>query len=145
MDGFAVVAGAGGSLPVVGESRAGHPSAGVLSPGEAIRISTGAAIPPGADAVVPVERVQTGDGRVTVPDTQAGANVRRAGEDVRAGARVIAAGAELGPAEVAVLAALGLPAVRAGGSRRVAAGVTGAELGRPGGRLLPARVGTRTG
>src|SRR3954469_1981742 len=57
MDGFAVVAGDGGELPVVGESRAGHPYHGVLRGGEAVRISTGAVVPEGADAVVPIERV----------------------------------------------------------------------------------------
>src|SRR3954471_19968633 len=56
MDGYAVVAGPGGELPVVGESRAGSPASGVLRAGEAMRISTGAAVPEGASAVVPVER-----------------------------------------------------------------------------------------
>src|SRR5256885_17186050 len=63
MDGYAVVAGAAGELPVVGESRAGRPAERPLEPGEAMRISTGAAVPEGADAVVPVERVEAGGGR----------------------------------------------------------------------------------
>src|SRR5919204_111372 len=82
MDGYAVIAGPAGELDVVDESRAGHPAQRTLGGGQAIAISTGALIPDGADAVVPVERVQVNDGRVTVPDTQAGANVRLAGAEV---------------------------------------------------------------
>jgi len=131
MDGFAVVAGPGGELPIVGESRAGQPSDRPLGRGEAIRISTGAEMPTGADAVVPVERTSSADGRVVVPDTEAGANVRRAGEDVRAGTPVLGAGVELGPAEVAVLTSLGREAVRCGARPRAAIVVTGsAAFGR---------------
>src|SRR5436853_2714407 len=97
MDGFAVVAGPAREVEVVGESRAGAPAAAVVRPGEAIRISTGAVIPYGADAVVPVERASVADGRVTIPETAPGAHVRRAGEDVRAGATVLDPGTELGP------------------------------------------------
>src|SRR5438309_3492192 len=75
MDGFAVIAGPAAELAVVGESRAGHPADRRLGRGEAIRISTGAQIPEGADAVVPVERVAVSDGRVEVPETAPGANV----------------------------------------------------------------------
>ena len=56
MDGYAVVAGAEAELEVVGEARAGHPFAGAVEAGQAVRISTGAVVPEGADAVVPVER-----------------------------------------------------------------------------------------
>ncbi len=56
MDGYAVVAGPGGEVEVIGEARAGHPFGGAVSSGSAVRISTGAVIPEGADAVVPVER-----------------------------------------------------------------------------------------
>src|SRR3954470_13820649 len=141
MDGFAVVAGPAGELPVVGESRAGRPAERPLSAGEAMRISTGAAVPEGADAVVPVERVETGtDGRVLVPETQPGAHIRRAGEDVREGAPVIAAGTELDPAGVAVLAALGHARVRCGRVPRVAVLVTGDELVEPGEPLGPGQI-----
>ena len=56
MDGFAVVASGAGELDVVGEARAGHPFSGGVAPGQAVRISTGAVLPEGADAVVPLER-----------------------------------------------------------------------------------------
>ena len=140
MDGFAVVAGLGGELPIVGESRAGQPSDRPLGRGEAIRISTGAEVPTGADAVVPVERTSSADGRVVVPDTEAGANVRRAGEDVRAGTPVLGAGVELGPAEVAVLTSLGREAVRCGARPRAAIVVTGDELVPPGRPLGPGQI-----
>jgi molybdopterin molybdotransferase len=140
MDGYAVVAGRAGELPVVGESRAGRPAERALQPGEAMRISTGAAVPEGATAVVPVERVEAGDDRVRVPETQPGDHIRRAGEDVREGAPVIAAGTELDPAGVAVLAALGHAQVRCGGVPRVAVLVTGDELVEPGTPLGPGQI-----
>ena len=140
MDGFAVVAGPAAELAVVGESRAGRPASRSLGRGEAIRISTGAQIPEGADAVIPVERVAESDGRVQVPETAAGANVRRAGEDVRSGELVLAAGTELGPAEVAVLASLGRERVSCGARPRVAVLVTGDELVPPGRPLGPGQI-----
>src|SRR5438067_3230163 len=140
MDGFAVIAGPAAELAVVGESRAGRPAPQALGEGEAIRISTGAQIPDGADAVVPVERVAEADGRVQVPETAAGANVRRAGEDVRSGEQVLAAGAELGPAEVAVLASLGRDRVVCAARPRVAVLVTGDELVPPGCPLGPGQI-----
>jgi molybdopterin molybdotransferase len=140
MDGYAVVAGPAGELPVVGESRAGSPAERPLEAGEAMRISTGAAVPAGADAVVPVERVEVLDGRVRVPATEPGAHIRRAGEDVRAGERVIAAGTDLDPAGVAVLAALGHARVTCGGVPRVTVLVTGDELVEPGEPLGPGQI-----
>jgi molybdopterin molybdotransferase len=128
MDGYAVVAGPAAELPVVGESRAGHPARRALEAGEAMVISTGALVPEGADAVVPVERADVADGRVAVPDTQPGDHVRRSGEDTRAGELLVRSGARVGPAEAAVLAALGRPEVSCGARPRVAVLVTGDEL-----------------
>lgn len=140
MDGFALVAGPASELTVVGESRAGRPAERDVGPGEAIRISTGAVVPAGADTVLPVERVEAGGDRVRVPDTTPGAHIRRAGEDLRAGEAVVAPGTELGPAELAVLASLGLPRVRCGGVPRVALLVTGDELVEPGEPLRPGQI-----
>ena len=140
MDGFAVVAGPAAELEIVGESRAGRPAERSLDRGEAIRISTGAAVPAGSDAVVPIERVELDGERVRVPETQVGANVRRAGEDVPADTAVMEAGRVLGAAEVALLAALGRPAVRCGAVPRVAVLVTGDELVEPGEPLAPGQI-----
>jgi molybdopterin molybdotransferase len=140
MDGYAVVAGAGGELPVVGESRAGAPAAVALEPGQAIRISTGAQVPAGADAVVPVERTEASDGRVRIPDTSRGANIRLAGEDVREGELVLRAGSDLGPAELAVLASFGRDDVLSRLSPRVTVLATGDELVPPGRPLGPGQI-----
>ena len=79
VDGFAVAAGPPAELQLIGESRAGHPSASSLRPGAAVRISTGAEIPVGATAVVPVERARASSGRVRVEGSEDGENIRRAG------------------------------------------------------------------
>jgi molybdopterin molybdotransferase len=140
MDGYAVVAGPGAELAIAAEARAGRPTDRRLGPGEAILISTGAQIPDGADAVVPVERVTVRNGRVKVPATEAGANVRRAGEDVRGGERVLDLGTDLGPAELAVLASFGRERVLCGARPRVAVVVTGDELVPPGRPLGPGQI-----
>src|SRR3954463_9678315 len=144
MDGFALIAGPPAELPVVGESKAGRPYDGELQRGQAVRISTGAVIPAGADAVVPIERVDDGGGSVRVPDVAPGANVRRAGGDVRAGALVIPAGAGpggalvipagsvLGAAELGMLAVLGRVEALCSRRPRLAIAATGDEL-RPAG------------
>lgn len=128
MDGYAVLAGPAGELPLVGESRAGRPSEQALGRGEAMAISTGAVLPAGADAVVPVELTERVDGRVRVPATRPGAHVRRAGEDIAPGEEVLPAGALLGPAALGVLASLGHAEVTCGRRPRVAVMATGDEL-----------------
>ena len=140
MDGFAVPAGDAATLTVEGESRAGAPAAAALAPGTACRISTGAVVPEGTFAVVPVERTEQTDGAVTVPATDEGANVRRAGEDVRSGELVLRAGVEIGPAELAVLASLGVAHVACAARPRVAVLATGDELVDPGTPLAPGQI-----
>jgi molybdopterin molybdotransferase len=140
MDGYAVVAGRGGELEVIGEARAGHPFGGRVSEGSAVRISTGALVPEGADAVVPVERTTESKGGVGVPDVEAGANVRRAGEDIPLNAVVLRTGARLGPAELGVAASVGRGELRCAQQPRVAVLITGDELTEPGAPLGPGRI-----
>src|SRR5436190_1954612 len=91
MDGFAVRSGpAGRRLLIAGESRAGAPASASLADGEAIRISTGAMLPDGADAVLQIELVDEDVGSVVLNDDVApGRNVRHPGEDMRAGTTVL--------------------------------------------------------
>ncbi|WP_372787810.1 gephyrin-like molybdotransferase Glp [Paraconexibacter sp.] len=139
MDGFAVFAGpADRRLRIVGESRAGTPAEVPLGPDEAIRISTGAAMPERAEAVVMVERTTTNDdGTVTVHvASESGDNVRGAGEDLRGGTVAVAAGTVLGPAAVGVAATAGTASVPCARRPRVALLATGDELV-PVGQPLP--------
>jgi molybdopterin molybdotransferase len=116
MDGFAAraedLAGAGRETPVrlelAAESRAGSPADGVLAPGQAFAISTGAMLPAGADTVVRVEDTRQPGAHVEVlAPAPPGQHIRRAGEDMRPGQTVLRRGRELGPAELGVLASLG--------------------------------------
>jgi molybdopterin molybdotransferase len=119
-------------LPVIDESRAGRPAGRVVGAGEAIAISTGAMLPAGADAVVRLEDTATSDGAVEIRAAAAsGANVRRAGEDVRAGETVLASGMKLGPAELGVLASIGVDPVACVRRPRVQIVVSGDELAAP--------------
>jgi molybdopterin molybdotransferase len=137
MDGFAVrcvdCAPAGGApvtLRVAGESRAGEPHSGELAPGAAVRIMTGATLPPGADAVVRVEDTSGfGGDRVEVRARPApGDHVRRSGSEVRGGDLLLPAGTRIRAAELGVLAACGLDPVRVHARPRVAVLPTGDEV-----------------
>jgi molybdopterin molybdotransferase len=145
MDGYAVIAGPEAELAVVGESRAGHPAPERVEPGTAIRISTGAAMPAGATAVVPLERSRPADERVRVEASSPGDNVRRAGEDVRTGSVVLARGSLLGPAELGVAASVGRGSLRCSRRPRVAVLVTGDELSEPGRPLRPGGIYSSNG
>jgi molybdopterin molybdotransferase len=142
MDGYAVAAGpAGRALRLVGESRAGAPSTARVDRDTAIRIATGAVLPAGAEAVVPIERASVADGRVTIADpVRAGWNVRPTGEDMRAGEVVLAAGTRLGAVELAVAIAAGHGEVVCHRRPRVALLGTGDELRDPGSRLEPGQI-----
>jgi molybdopterin molybdotransferase len=143
MDGYAVRAGdTPAVLVLVGQSAAGHPSDVTLGAGEAIAISTGAVVPDGADAVVPVERTRGGGGsvEVEVEGVERGENVRPRGGDVAAGEVVVPAGAACGPAQIGALAAVGLETVRCARRPRVAVLATGSELRRPGEPLGPGEI-----
>lgn len=144
MDGYAVravdVAGASEDtpviLPVVGEVAAGQDALHPLSPGTAIKIMTGAPLPPGADAVVPYEASDRGASDVRVhAASRPGQHVRYVGEDVEAGTLLFSAGDQLGPRDVGLLAAIGLDTVLVRPRPRVAVVSTGTELVDPGSEL----------
>ncbi len=140
MDGFAVRSGPAADLRVTAESRAGHPAEVPVEPGTAVRISTGAAVPEGADAVVPMERTEDRGQTVVVPATDPGVNVRHPGEDVRRGHTLLDPGALLGPAELGVAASVGRATLACARRPRVSLVVTGDELTRPGDPLGPGRI-----
>jgi molybdopterin molybdotransferase len=159
MDGYALIAGPEAELEVIGEARAGHPAAEAVRPGAAIRISTGAVVPEGADAVIPVERTtaikdakghsiqvdrnmsgKPGESRIRVAETEAGANIRRAGEDIALNAVVLHEGALLGPAELGVAASVGRASLRCAQRPRVFVLITGDELTPPGKPLKPGAI-----
>jgi molybdopterin molybdotransferase len=147
MDGYAITPGdAGRTLPVVGESRAGAPSSRVLADGEAIRISTGAAIPPGATAVIPQENVDaSGDSIVTRTAVHERDHVRDRGEDMRAGTIVLRAGAVLGGAELGAAIGAGAGALSVARRPRVQVLSTGDELRAPGEPLGPGEIHNSNG
>jgi molybdopterin molybdotransferase len=147
MDGFAVRSGpAGRALRVVGESRAGAPASGGVEDGEAVAISTGGALPEGADAVLQVERVSVDGDTVTLRDeVQPGRNVRPAGDDLSAGETVLPAGTRMGPAEIGIAVVAGRGTVACARSPRVVVLATGDELVAPGGPLAPGQLHNSNG
>jgi molybdopterin molybdotransferase len=134
MDGYALraadVAGAPAALEIVGEVRAGQWPDLTVGPGQAVRIMTGAPVPPGADSVQQVEKTQPLDEfRVTILSAVAeGANVAPRGSEVRAGDVVLARGRAIDPAAIAVLASAGKARVRVARRPLVALLVTGDEI-----------------
>ena len=155
MDGFAVRSAdlaaasvaAPVSLRVLGEVPAGGAADVAVEPGTALRIMTGAMVPAGADAVVPVEDTDAQPGQALLPGEvgirmapDVGANIRRAGSDVRAGAPLLPRGYAIGPAAVALLGATGTVAVEVHRRPRVAVLSTGDELVPLGEPLGPAQI-----
>ena len=149
MDGYAVraadVAGAGpGSpvvLPVTGDVAAGPASPLRVQPGVCVRIMTGAMMPAGADAVVPLEWTDGGVAQVTItraPDV--GAHVRRVGEDVAAGEVVLESGSHLGAVQIGLAAAVGRSRVLVRPRPRVVVVSTGSELTDTGVPLTPGKI-----
>ncbi|MDT0320027.1 molybdotransferase-like divisome protein Glp [Streptomyces millisiae] len=163
MDGYAVrvadVEGVTEEFPavlgVVGDVAAGSGNLPTVGPGQAARIMTGAPVPPGAQAVVPVEWTDGGTGggpasamapgapgpevRVHRPVTE-GQHIRPRGSDAPAGALALPAGTVLGPPQLGLLAALGRPAVPVRPRPRVVVLSTGSELTAPGEPLEPGRI-----
>ena len=137
MDGFAVRAGEtlGASaynrlpLSVVGDSFPGRPFAGTVTRGQVVRIMTGAPLPPGADAVLPVEKTETDGPRVlALSDVSPGRHVGRVGEDITSGSTVLAAGRRLRPQDLGVLSSIGMAEVPVVRQPRVRVIATGNEL-----------------
>ena len=157
MDGYAVQApdintasaASPSHLRIIGELPAGLTPQQAVEPGTAIRVMTGAPLPPGADTVVPFESTSERDGgkrvvvssRISIYDPPApGANIRRAGEDIRLGRVVLARGIELRPAEIGVIASVGLASVKVHRRPRVAILSTGNELLEPGAPIEPGKI-----
>jgi molybdopterin molybdotransferase len=137
MDGFALVAADSSgatsynrlSLAIVGEVLPGRGFAGAVQRGQAVRIMTGAPLPAGADAVLPVEKTEAEGDRVSLLDeVTPGKNVGRVGEDIPLGAQVLPAGRMLRPQDVGVLASIGVAEARVVRRPRVRIVVTGNEL-----------------
>ena len=141
MDGYAVLAAdvAGASeqdpvrLRVIDDVPAGYRATEAVTAGTAVRIMTGAPMPDGADAVVPVERTDAGTETVTITQgVDRGAYIRRAAEDVMSGDVVLSRGTPIGARQLAILAAVGCGHVLVHPRPRVAVVSTGSELVEPG-------------
>jgi molybdopterin molybdotransferase len=146
MDGYAVRAadlgsGPGARLHVVGESRAGAGDLPAVGSGQAVRIFTGARMPPGADTVV-MQEVVTRDGAEIVIERppRPKANVRYAGEDVAVDATALQRGTVIDPGAVGLACALGRTALEVIGRPRVAILATGDELREPGEPIAPGEI-----
>jgi molybdopterin molybdotransferase len=149
MDGYAVIAAdvADASkdtpvrLRVSGEVAAGDTGAYAVTRGSCLRITTGAKLPAGADAVVPVEDTDGGVAQVTIRiAVSAGDAVRYSGGDARQGEVLLPAGTRLGPMQIAVLAASGRARAEVYPQPRVAVLSTGDELTEPGRSLAPGKI-----
>jgi molybdopterin molybdotransferase len=117
------------ALPVIGDVAAGAKSRSGMGPGLAMRIMTGAPIPTGADAVIPLEDTNRGVARVEIRrPVRNGECIRRAGEDLAAGSPALGAGAALGPQQIGLLAAVGRDRVLVRPRPRVLVISTGSEL-----------------
>jgi len=134
MDGYAVRSGdlredGAVTLRVAGTAYAGTPFGGILGVGECVRIMTGAVMPSGADTIVMQERVEARDGKVTIgAGHRKGQHLRRAGEDLAAGQVALKRGVLLRPAEIGLIASLGIAEVAVYRKLRVAFFSTGDEL-----------------
>ena len=149
MDGYAVVAADIAAateadpvaLPVIGDIAAGDTGVSAIRPGLTARIMTGAPMPAGADAVVPVEWTDGGNATVRISRAAPSGNyIRRAGEDVTEGQVVVAAGARLSAPQLGMIAAVGRARVRVRPKPRVVVVSPGDELREPGETLSPGQI-----
>lgn len=136
MDGYAVRAagaGLGASLAVVGAAPAGHPFAGTVGPGQAVRIFTGAFVPPGADGILLQEDAEAVDGHVTVREAvQSGRWIRRKGLDFAAGEALLPLGQRLTARDIGLAAAANHPWLAVHRRPRIGILATGDEIALPG-------------
>ncbi|TAK82151.1 MAG: molybdopterin molybdenumtransferase MoeA [Betaproteobacteria bacterium] len=129
------------ALSEVGSAFAGRPFDGRVGPGECVRLMTGAVMPPGTDTVVIQEVVRKNGDKVVIPPGQKKSqNVRYAGEDLEAGSAVLKPGKRLGPAELGLIASLGIGEVAVKRKLRVAFFSTGDELASVGTALKAGEV-----
>jgi molybdenum cofactor synthesis domain-containing protein len=143
MDGYAVVAeDASPWREVIGEQTAGHVLDAEVTPGTAVRIMTGAPLPPGANAVVPVEATEPAEDHVIIhrTDLTPGENIRPIGSDLRRGEPILHAGTLLGPAELGLVASTGFVPVPVRRRPRVTVLSTGDELVEPGQPVAPGQI-----
>jgi molybdenum cofactor synthesis domain-containing protein len=141
-DGFAVIANdTSNPRRLIGEQTAGYIADLRVEPGTCARITTGAPLPPGADAVIMVEYTQEADGMVTLATTvKPHADVRPVGQDIAQNQQVLAAGTRLGPQEIGLLASLGHTSVLAYPRPRVAVLSTGNEIVEPDAQPAPGQI-----
>jgi molybdopterin molybdotransferase len=146
MDGYALCgtdlpASGNARLKLIGRAMAGAPFAGRIGSGEAVRIMTGAVMPEGADTVLMQEQVGVEGDWITIGSGhKAGENVRKAGEDMAAGDTVLTPGKLLLPADIGVIASLGIAEVRVKRRLRVVFFSTGDELKSLGEPLGPGQI-----
>jgi molybdopterin molybdotransferase len=143
MDGYAFSCAGlrGDRLKVVGFLPAGEERTAPIAPGEAVKIMTGARTPPECDTVVPVENVkEEGDSIRLLRQATPGDHVRKRGEDLRQGEKVISSGSYLRPQEIGMLASLGKVSARVFRKARVAILATGDELVDVGSGMLPDKI-----
>lgn len=139
MDGYAVRA-ADQEADLIGAAPAGHPFAGLVGPGQAVRLFTGSVIPDGADAVVAQEDVERSGEHIRVKPSRAGQHIRRAGQDFVAGQVLIPACTRLGARGIGLAAAANCPWLQVYRRPRVAILATGDEISLPGDPLGPGGI-----
>lgn len=130
-------------LTVAGTQGAGRPALALTTTAQGIAVMTGAALPSGADTIIPVEHVRRDGGRATVASgyrAMPGQYIHRQGSDHRAGDRLLAPGIRIGPAELAILTIGGRADVAIGRWPRIALISTGDELVEPGQPLAPTQI-----
>jgi molybdenum cofactor synthesis domain-containing protein len=143
VDGYAVIAADGpGKRRVIADQTAGYVGGVQVEPGTAARVTTGAPVPTGADAVVMVEQTERSDGQVDIltGDIQPGSNIRPIGQDIVTGQLVLATGTRLGPAELGLLGTVGQAEVIVYRRPTVAVMSTGDEIVEPHEKPRPGQI-----